>query len=139
MKLGEILFDRWDDPVAIMVYSGETGLALHKVNSQKLHENNFSYDPEELEAHFEEYPDTNWYLTEYGDLEELDDIEYAMSESTKELAAGRYKKVVKALKHIEGLDLESLIISDGAVYSGDNECASFIQGTYTWCSSSMEC
>lgn len=87
----------------------------------------------------------------YGDFLGKDEIEDAYSERDGEVLpsdfiseAEFYKrkevgdKIVALLKE-NNIDTSDLIVSDGKVYQGYSECASYIQGTLAWCSSSMSC
>lgn len=46
--------------------------------------------------------------------------------------------IVDTLKSL-GVNTNDLIVSEGRVYMGYNECENYIQGTHAWCSSSMSC
>lgn len=46
--------------------------------------------------------------------------------------------IVDALSAM-GVDTGDLIVSEGRVYMGSQECEDYIQGTHAWCSSSMSC
>lgn len=137
-KLGEVFIDRWDNEAYICIYDGKT--RLDQASPAQLVDWNF--DPEALDEHVSEYPGTAAYLSEYGDVEDYDsmmDDRSLRSQSDIEEGKKLHKKIKKALQKVEGLDLDNLILSNGVVYNGNSACCDYIQGTYAWCSSSMEC
>lgn len=140
-KLGEVFIDRYGDEAFICVYDSVTKTRLDEKDEGNVL-GNWRLDPEALNEHIEEYPEESAYLSEYGDIEDYDsmmDDRVLRSEAQIKEGEELHKRIKKALKGIQGLDLDNLILSDGVVYNGNSACCDYIQGTYAWCSSSMEC
>lgn len=140
-KLGEVFIDRYGDEAFICVYDSVTKIRLDEKDEGNVLRN-WRLDPEALNEHIEEYPEESAYLSEYGDIEDYDsmmDDRVLRSEAQIKEGEELHKRIKKALKGIQGLDLDNLILSDGVVYNGNSACCDYIQGTYAWCSSSMEC
>jgi len=140
-KLGEVFIDRWGDEAFICVYDSVTKTRLDENDPSNILRN-WRLDPEAILEHIEQYPEESAYLSEYGDIEDYDsmmDDRVLRSESAIKEGEDLHKRIKKALKGIEGLDLNNLILSNGVVYNGNDACCDYIQGTYAWCSSSMEC
>lgn len=132
---GQVLEDQWGDEVARIVFAG--GI--------------WSSD-QDKDLFLEEYNDLpeedSVILYEFACYEEFVEGEYSIRNFIRENSlinvAEREEKdrerqhIVDALTAM-GVDTADLIVSEGRVYIGSDECADYIQGTHAWCSSSMSC
>lgn len=132
---GQVLEDQWGDEVARIVFA-----------------NGIWSSDQDKDLFLEEYNDLpeedSVILYEYACYEEFFEGEYSIRNFIRENSlinvAEREEKdrerqhIVDALTAM-GVDTADLIVSEGRVYIGSDECSDYIQGTHAWCSSSMSC
>lgn len=133
---GQIFEDQWDDEVARIIYA------------------NGEWSSDEDRARYEDHhgalpdvmPEVVLYEFSYHDdyVEGERAIKAFASENGLIDVADRERKdrerqhIVDTLNAM-GVDTADLIVSEGRVYIGSEECCDYIQGTHAWCSSSMTC
>ncbi len=134
--VGQVFEDNWDDEVARIVYAdGEWSSGEERA----LFEDSYGGMPDNM-------PEVILYEFMYHD--EFIEGEAAIRNFVRENAlidvAERERKdqerqVIVDTLNAMGVDTADLIVSEGRVYMGADECEAYIQGTHAWCSSSMSC
>ncbi len=81
---------------------------------------------------------TEYELENYDSWDDGTDYTVLISEANFKKRQEIGDKIIAILKENQ-IDTNDLIVSDGKVFQGYSDCATYIQTTHAWCSSSMSC
>lgn len=133
---GQIFEDNWDDEVGRIVYAN--GIWSND-EDRAAFEDSYGGMPDDM-------PEVILYEFMYHD--EFVEGEAAIKDFVREHGLidvaererkDRERQVIVDTLNAMGVDTADLIVSEGRVYIGSDECEAYIQGTHAWCSSSMIC
>lgn len=133
--VGQVYEDTWGDEVARIVFvdgvwSSDEDRAEYLEQNDELPDNDtpILYETCYCDEFVEGDADIREFVREHG----LIDV------AERERKDRERQHIVDTLNAM-GVDTADLIVSEGRVYIGSEECCDYIQGTHAWCSSSMRC
>ena len=136
-KLGQVFVDyTGDDALTIVYLDGEWA---NEEVKKEYEENMGNLDEEDLPTiiAFESEQWGEYREDEYEIEEIITEYHYVPKEKYEQNSEVR-NNILDLLK-THGVSTSDLIVSDGRVYIGGDECEAYIQASGAWCSSSMMC
>ena len=133
--VGQVFEDHYGDEVARIVFvdgvwSSDEDRAEYLEQNDELPENG---EPILYETCYcNEFVEGEYYIREFMREQGLIDV------AERERKDRERQHIVDTLNAM-GVNTADLIVSEGRVYIGSEECCDYIQGTHAWCSSSMTC
>lgn len=132
---GQVYEDHYGDEVARIVFadgvwSSEEDKELYLEQNDDLPDND---TPILYETYYcDEFVEGDSYIQEFM-------REHGLIDPVERERKDRERQVIVDTLNAMGVDTADLIVSEGRVYIGADECCDYIQGTHAWCSSSMSC
>ncbi len=133
--VGQVYEDSWGDEVARIVFAD--GVWSSDEDRDEYLEQNDELPDDDTPILYEttycdEFVEGDAYIREFMREHGLIDV------AERERKDKERQHIVDTLNAM-GVDTADLIVSEGRVYIGSEECCDYIQGTHAWCSSSMSC